>query len=386
MRPSEPIDLMVFRPALAGVWAAAACSFVTMKNMSRTTLCPASAWAAYTALRKCRKAFRLSSGALHSLQAILSFLRENGAATVYAANRTLSERAACAPRSITRHITELEQKGFLRRKSSANGKRYRVSDISGDEEIFGIDVTPLLQRSRDLEEHAIALEAAQKRLCLLRKRLQARCASLSDEGALPHELQVEIARAVRRQDNLSDIEALLDKVENLARTDPNSEPHILGVQTSVLAASDRQNGCQLQETDKEDLDKKGHEKESRPCTSPQIRKSSASADPKEFNLRSTDPVIALKTRYPKALAFSPEEISDIFGLHRYCQMMARMSGISSELLQIGSSSLPLISFCEIIFQILERAERIRNPGGYFRALLDRKLQAESSYARDLCAS
>ncbi|WP_323765234.1 MULTISPECIES: helix-turn-helix domain-containing protein [Roseobacteraceae] len=71
--------------------------------------------------------------------------------TVFASNDTLCYRAkGITDRQLRRHLERLEEVGLLRRRDSANGKRfpiYRGGRVVG---AFGLDLSPLLQQSREL--------------------------------------------------------------------------------------------------------------------------------------------------------------------------------------------------------------------------------------------
>lgn len=289
---------------------------------------------------------------------------------VYASNRTLSERAACALRSLSRHITDLEKKGFVRRHSSSNGKRYRVQDRTGDEEVFGIDLSPLLARLSDLERLSEEMEQETLRLRLLRKRLQSRAAVLAQSHALPDSLEKEISKAVRRKENQSEIEELLSQIDTL-------HPQTDALETQEMAASACQNGCHLQETHKEYID----------IEKPRTKKQTPSSDcphrdiaQKNISPPLLDPVPGLdiqgfKDRYPSAFDYAQGPIRDFHDLQEYIWLMARLSGISESLMHQALHEIPSMDVFDIVLQMLTRAEKIRKPSAYFRAVITRRLHS-----------
>ncbi|MCC5959043.1 MAG: replication protein C [Rhodobacteraceae bacterium] len=71
--------------------------------------------------------------------------------TVYAANATLCFRAkGITDRQLRRHLERLEEIGLIRRKDSANGKRFPIQRNGRVVGAFGIDLSPLLEQSEKL--------------------------------------------------------------------------------------------------------------------------------------------------------------------------------------------------------------------------------------------
>lgn len=71
--------------------------------------------------------------------------------TVYAANATLCFRAkGITDRQLRRHLERLEEVGLIRRKDSANGKRFPIQRNGRVVGAFGIDLSPLLEQSEKL--------------------------------------------------------------------------------------------------------------------------------------------------------------------------------------------------------------------------------------------
>lgn len=96
--------------------------------------------------------------------------------TVFASNNTLCFRAkGLTDRQLRRHLERLEQVGLIRRRDSANGKRfpiYRNGEIFG---AFGIDLSPLLYQSRHLIDLAQKARETAAELKGIKSRIQKLC-------------------------------------------------------------------------------------------------------------------------------------------------------------------------------------------------------------------
>ncbi|MFG6083729.1 helix-turn-helix domain-containing protein [Paracoccus litorisediminis] len=131
-------------------------------------------WQSYRCLSEIRADIGLARGALATLRALLSFLKEGQPAFVYAANKTISARAeGCPERSIRNHLAKLVEYGLISRRSSGNGKRFRIEDATGDWEAFGLDLSPFLAARESIQAAAVAQQQEGLAVRLQRKRLSA---------------------------------------------------------------------------------------------------------------------------------------------------------------------------------------------------------------------
>jgi len=102
--------------------------------------------------------------------------------TVFASNETLCFRAkGITDRQLRRHLDRLEQIGLIRRRDSANGKRFPIQRGGKIVGAFGLDLSPLLAQSGDLlalaerrREEAMELRGLKARI----QRLRAECERL----------------------------------------------------------------------------------------------------------------------------------------------------------------------------------------------------------------
>lgn len=319
-----------------------------METHQRTSGGARSAWSAFNHLRACHRELGLSSCALRTLQAVLSFLADPSRPIIHASNRTLSDRAAISERSLRRHLQELEALGLIARKQSANGKRFRLCDPCGDGITFGIDVTPFLARAQEFTETAESQAREAARRHVLRHHILARLRALAEAGT-PCPDEAGIRTALRRKLAIDALEEMFDGLPQLSESAP--EP-------STLTATDSQNDRHQQKTMKEDLLMKGNE----------------AGEPERGGADGHGPAAAVtvaqvKEMCPDALSFCPEPVQTLDQLWKFAWWLGSMIGIGEKLLHAAASRHGLGSACLAVLAIVQRGARIRNPAGYFRAVL-----------------
>ena len=320
-----------------------------MTSSSMKTTGRADAWAAYNALRVCRRQLGLGPGVMHSLQAILSFLPEHGSTIVHAANRTISERAACSDRSLRRHVGELEAAGLLRRVSSPNGKRYRLRDPEGDDLVFGLDVSPLLERLAELLARVQTLRDIQDRLRLLKQRILAAIHRRNEIGQeLAEEADAEIRRELRRQKDPAELARLAAEIEATL------------VKTPDLSASDGQSVRHLQTLQKEDLMKEGSDAAQENIQTERRKESSISRE--EIGLEE------ILRSCPEAVSFAPAPIRSREDLLSFGWSLGSLAGIPETLMRQAAAAKGLEAVVLAVLCIVQRGGAIRNAPGYFRTL------------------
>ena len=152
------------------------------------------------AVNTCGRELGIRQGAVVVLDALLSCLPCQGPdgseipitpttlLTVYASNETLCFRAkGLTDRQLRRHLETLEKVGLIRRRDSANGKRFPIMRHGKAIGAFGLDLSPLFARADEL--HALALKRREQaeelrgvRAQIL--RLRAACLELQLDEAL----------------------------------------------------------------------------------------------------------------------------------------------------------------------------------------------------------
>lgn len=146
------------------------------------------------AVNTCSRDLGIRQGAVVVLDALLSCLPCQGVdgretpvspttlLTVYASNETLCFRAkGLTDRQLRRHLETLEAAGLIRRRDSANGKRFPVMQHGKPIGAFGLDLSPLFAQSDRLLALALRRREEADELRGLRAqilRLRAACAEL----------------------------------------------------------------------------------------------------------------------------------------------------------------------------------------------------------------
>lgn len=97
--------------------------------------------------------------------------------TVYAANDTLCFRAKnITDRQLRRHLERLEEIGLIKRRDSANGKRFPIKRGGKVIGAFGIDLSPLFAQSEKIRELADKKRQETEELRGLKSCIQSICA------------------------------------------------------------------------------------------------------------------------------------------------------------------------------------------------------------------
>lgn len=146
------------------------------------------------AVNTCGRDLGIRQGAVVVLDALLSCLPCQGTdgretpvspttlLTVYASNETLCFRAkGLTDRQLRRHLEALESAGLIRRRDSANGKRFPVMQHGKPIGAFGLDLSPLFAKSDELLALALRRREEADELRGLRAqilRLRAACTEL----------------------------------------------------------------------------------------------------------------------------------------------------------------------------------------------------------------
>lgn len=152
------------------------------------------------AVNTCSRDLNIRQGAVVVLDALLSCLPCQGTdgretpvspttlLTVYASNETLCFRAkGLTDRQLRRHLETLEAAGLIRRRDSANGKRFPVMQHGKPIGAFGLDLSPLFAQSDELLALALRRREETDELRGLRAqilRLRAACAELQLSDAV----------------------------------------------------------------------------------------------------------------------------------------------------------------------------------------------------------
>jgi replication initiation protein RepC len=356
-------------------------------------------WQVLRALTEAHRHFGLTDRTLTVLDALCSFhpereLEATSETVVFPSNAELSIRSrGMAAATLRRHLAALVQAGFIIRRDSANGKRYARRGVSGAiVDAFGFDLSPLAVRAAEIHaaaDHALAeardytrlraeitihlrdvaktVEAGERELRqpavwqAFRERLAAlsgRISRSADHEPLRTRLSVLIRlRAEVEKTWLDSIpEAVLQsqEVEHMSGNAPQNERRIHNSNTNYQFDNSnenakKQNGRQKSPTTTDGLQSEGLNRE--PLHVPGLG-------------RVLDACPAIKD-------YAAHGIGTWRDLVVTAGLVRAMLGISPHAWDQACRAMGDFAAALTVAAILERADKIKSPGGYLRKLTAR---------------
>lgn len=334
-------------------------------------------WVVLRDLTTARKQIGVTDRQLFVLQTLLGFLKETDLAAqstdkliVHPSNETLSGRLNGMPCStLRRHLAILVDTGLIRRRDSPNGKRFVRRYRSGQRDVFGLDLSPLVERASQIAALAEAVRADADRLDRLRRTvslMRRDLAALASFGGTQHpdlplwdrieDLARLTARTLRRAlslEELSHIEQQLNAALSKARDvlDP-----------AVLSTNDAQN-----ERHQQDSEKDYSESETADPGTRTLPQSEAPTPPTKTRI----PLSLILSACPEILTYGKGSIRHWHDLQRAAQTVYPMMGISTSAWEEAVERMGPEQASATVAAILQRFEMIRSPGGYLRNLARR---------------
>ncbi|MDF1727066.1 MAG: plasmid replication protein RepC [Sulfitobacter sp.] len=313
-------------------------------------------WTLLANLTEAAETFELSHRTLTVLKALLTFLptREIPAgaqAIVFPSNSTLSRRLSGMPEStLRRHLSKLVKSGIVSRHDSPNRKRYARRIGARTALAFGFDLTPLALLDAQLEERAEQARQQRAALCVLRDDVMCLRARLI-AGQGESDLTDEIARILRRKPALEILQAARETLTGLVDSAPASPD---------LSAPDSRNERHIQNTTKYDFDSEKTQKP--PKAERAVPVERAGGREEGIDLKRV-------TRTCQAFRdFFPDLIRGWHDLVAIGDRISPMLGIDTPVLHHAKRVMGVERAAVVILCILEKAQAVRNPGGYLRHL------------------
>ncbi|MFW8595172.1 plasmid replication protein RepC [Cribrihabitans neustonicus] len=321
-------------------------------------------WVILEQLKAAKTAFGLKDRHFGLLQALISFVKEresSGAWVVFASNEKLCQRAnEMGERTMRRHIARLVDCGLLRRASSPNGKRY-VHRARGGEVVqaYGFDLSPLLERAREIALRAAEAEEEAARVRLLRDRLSV----LRRNWPIGSEEDDQIRLALRRRLSSEELEQL---IAALSPAPSQAEAEAISVCavsaeagenrpiTADLSAADGQSVRHHQRSIQNNIDSDSEEGAVKAKTAPV-----------------PEPDLKLETvvrACPDAVGFAQTPVRTWTDLHALAHFVAPMLGLRGEVLQSAGKDLGEGGLSLTILAMTQMHGTIRSPGAYLRGL------------------
>lgn len=303
-------------------------------------------WTLLDLVRQCRDRLGLRDRDITVLRGLLSLVPatvDPQEAIVFASNRVLTARCdGIDERTLRRRIEHLAARGLLTRRSSPNGKRYRVRDDRAEVQLtYGIDITPLFA----IRDHLQALAEQCRRDELRRKALRAviRDVLHHKAGLLPPALADLAQKSLRRVLTSDALQALVDALA-------------IACEPADLTVSDSQNDRHIQRSDTDKFDSDAGE-------NPQpVTRSERTED------ITVDECLDLA---PNAAAFAPEPPRDWSGVVRLSVVLAPALGLQPAEVAAAGQAMGPLGCALAVLGLVEAFGRIRNPGAYLHALAGR---------------
>ncbi|MCA3635605.1 MAG: replication initiation protein RepC [Methylobacterium sp.] len=376
-------------------------------------------WKIFQAITEAKDKLGLPDRAIAVLHALLSFHQETTLTAgdpliVFPSNEKLCSRAhGIAPATLRRHLAALVEAGIVIRRDSPNGKRYARRGMDGEVSLaFGFELTPLVARAEEFEALAAEVQTERRALRLARERITlarrdiAKMILLGMEEALPGDWQglhgqyLALVGRLRRSAARADLEAIAADLEGFSA---GILKHLELFTNSTNSSANESHSGRHKQNSKPDH----HESE------PAFRKGRGDereADPETHG--SAQPgqaregeAVAIETSRPSLgtpLPMVLEACPDIFDyiprregqgasppswaeFLKAAELVRAMLGISPDAWRDAVETMGQADASIVVAAILQKGDEVRFPGGYLRALTEKKREGQFSVGPILMA-
>ena len=324
-------------------------------------------WHVLDLAKTCRHRLKLRDRDIAVLRGLLSLLPSNaqhGQMVIFASNRVLIDRCdGIDERTLRRRISHLQHCGMLERRTSPNGKRYKVRGADQEALLtYGIDLGPLFQ----IQSHLEALAADCRREIVSIKVLR----SLIRDALFktpPHEItdiQNEAQRALRRVLDSDQLRKILSQLDDAAPVIISQYTDNVTLPTTHLSANDGQNDRHIQSSYKDNLDSVSAETESL---------STAGHEEKSANIDHADITIdECRDLARTARETSPRHPRCWEDLIDLSTSLAPAIGLQGAVIHEAQKHLGRHGCALAVLGLVEAFGRVRNPEAYLTALVQRR--------------
>jgi replication initiation protein RepC len=362
-------------------------------------------WKVFEAITEAKDRLDLPDRAIAVLSALLSFHQETTLTAgdpliVFPSNEKLCQRAhGISKATLRRHLATLVKAGFVIRRDSPNGKRYARRDQAGEVSVaFGFELTPLVARAEEFEALAAEVKDERKALRLARERITLarrdclKLIQLGMEKAVPGDWDAiqrqynALVDPLRRSSTLTPLQAMADSLEALASDVLKHLELFIYPSDSSANESHSERHKQNSNTDPYEFEPafkkaggQGGESsgETLPSLSEVEHSASACASPQSHQPKGT----------PLALVI--EACPDIFNyiqgrdgqsalqpswsqFVKAAELVRAMLGISPDAWYDAVKTMGQADASIVVAAILQKGDEVRFPGGYLRALTEKK--------------
>lgn len=369
-------------------------------------------WQLIRALCEARAVYGLSDRTITVLEALLSFHQEreldgSEPVVVFPSNAELSLRSrGMADATLRRHIAALVEAGLILRRDSPNGKRYCRRDANGAvETAFGFDLSPLALAASDI--HQAAEMARQEARACQRLRgeitIHLRDATKIVEAGLAERragdwqgFMLQLVPLGRRLSRQAGRDHLVERLEELVRLRAEIENTYLdSLSEQEMSGTAVHNERHYQNSNIEPHFENSSEKELKPEGEPEGARQAAIEAPDAIEAdgsviasamaggqnwergRAPEtkaqpvPLAYLLAVCPTLADYARDGITGWNDVLVTAGLVRSMLGISPDAWAKAREVMGDLVAAVVVAAILERADAIRAPGGYLRALTDR---------------
>jgi replication initiation protein RepC len=390
-------------------------------------------WKVFQAITEAKDKLGLPDRAVAVLYALLSFHPETTLSAgdpliVFPSNAKLCARAhGIAPATLRRHLGVLVEAGIVIRRDSPNGKRYARRGAEGEvSQAFGFELTPLVARAEEFEALAEAVRAEQRALRLARERITLARRDITRLILLGRETQIAgdweglqaqflvLSAPLRRSAGLSIAEQGAAALEEMAigilnhlelfiqmpetsgnesqdeRHKQNSKPDLY--ESEPAFRKDRgENLPGARHTGEEEAgERKASAREEDDASLPsgkaregKIHESKSLGTPLPLVLEACPDLLDyMGDRNAGDSAAAPVSWSDVL---RAAELVRAMLGISPDAWRDAVETMGPVDAAIMVAAILQKGDEVRFPGGYLRALTEKKRAGEFSVGPVLMA-
>lgn len=369
-------------------------------------------WKVFQAITEAKDKLALPDRALAVLSALLSFHQETTLSAgdpliVFPSNEKLCQRAhGMAPATLRRHLGFLVEAGLVIRRDSPNGKRYARRGAGGEVSLaFGFELTPLVARAEEFETLAQAVREERRALRLARERITlarrdiTKMILLGQEEGLPGDwahLEAQflaLLAPLRRSTALGALREMASALEGLAS---DIVKHLeLFINSEDMSARESRNGHHKQNSkpdpyvfepafEKDRGEAERLQTQPEPCEEQDEGVPAAS----DQRVRLGTPLPMVLEACPDILDYFPQNASaspDWSGFLKAAELVRAMLGISPDAWRDAVETMGQADASIVVAAILQKGDEVRFPGGYLRALTEKKRAGEFSVGPVLMA-
>jgi replication initiation protein RepC len=381
-------------------------------------------WKVFQAITEAKDKLGLPDRAIAVLHALLSFHQETALTAgdpliVFPSNEKLCSRAhGIAPATLRRHLAALVEAGIVIRRDSPNGKRYARRGVDGEVSLaFGFELTPLVARAEEFEALAAEVQAERRALRLARERITlarrdiTKMILLGMEEALPGDwagLQgqyLALVGRLKRSSDLVELEAIAVDLEDFSA---EILKHLELFTNSTNSSANESHSKRHKQNSKPDLHEsepafekdRSDERETNPLNATFATKGESSEDihASSTALATDKSRPSLGTPLPMVLEACPDILDYIprregqgssppswAEFLKAAELVRAMLGISPDAWRDAVETMGQADASIVVAAILQKGDEVRFPGGYLRALTEKKRDGQFSVGPILMA-